>query len=121
MLPHVPEADHARLHRRSRQSDTCTSCTGILCHNRRFEPGFTAGQMGAAVKEAIDWAELHPVEVRAIVQRGTAFAKRYLNRDAIDCYLLQVCAVLKSMPETGTSCSIMPVNLHGAEHMLPTT
>lgn len=56
----------------------------------RFEPGFTAEQMGAAVREAIDWAEQHPVEVRAIVQRATGFATRYLNRDAVDCYLLQV-------------------------------
>ncbi len=54
--------------------------------------------MGAAVREAIDWAERHPAELRAIVQRATAFAKRFLNRDAIDCYLLQVSAVLQLLP-----------------------
>ena len=56
----------------------------------RFEPGFSAEQMGVAVEEAIGWAEQHPAEVRAIVLRATAFAKHFLNRDAVDCYLLQV-------------------------------
>ena len=56
----------------------------------RFKPGFTAEQMGAAMEEAVGWAEQHPAEVRAIVLRATAFAKRFLSRDAVDCYLLQV-------------------------------
>lgn len=54
--------------------------------------------MGAAVRVAIEWAEQHPDEVRAIVQRATAFAKRFLNRGAIDCYLLQVCGMLQVLP-----------------------
>ena len=54
--------------------------------------------MGAAVREAVEWAERHPEEVSAIVQRATAFARRFLNRDAIDCYLLQVSTVLQLLP-----------------------
>ena len=75
----------------------------LLTLNRcdyRFEPGFGVDQMGAAVQEAIDWAEQHPVEVRKIVQSATAFASRYLNRDATDCYLMQV-------TQTATSANIV--------------
>ena len=107
-------ADHARIATSPPAEQVfCTSLPKTLCRLRRFEPGFTAEQMGASVKEAVDWAEQHPVEVRAIVQRATAFAQRFLNRDAVDCYLLQVvvgciygaaCAATASQTPGAASC-----------------
>lgn len=56
----------------------------------RFEPGFSAAELGAAVGEALSWAEEHSSKVREIVQRATHFATHHLNKDAVDCYLMQV-------------------------------
>lgn len=56
----------------------------------RFEAGFNTAEMSAAVEEAVSWAEGHPLKLREIVKEATQFATGMLNRDAVDCYLLQV-------------------------------
>lgn len=56
----------------------------------RFEPSYGAAELGAAVHEALGWAEGHPSKVREIVRQFSQFATRYLNRDGVDCYFLRV-------------------------------
>ena len=63
---------------------------GLWLAGGRFEPGFGVAELGAAVGEALSWAEGHPSEVREIVKRATHFATHFLNRDAVDCYFMQV-------------------------------
>lgn len=48
------------------------------------------GDMGAAIDEALRWAESHPLEVKDIVHQSTQFAKHFLDNRALDCYFLQV-------------------------------
>lgn len=56
---------------------------------------FNGTHFGA--EQAIAWALAHPQEVADIVKNAMAFADKYLNPNAVDCYVVQLLLAVKQL------------------------